>query len=78
MSLRREIEERIEKNSSRGVVVLGDVNGHLEILEDRREDINGRMIMDWMSVYELKLLNANEKCEGKYTWVRTMKNGRED
>ena len=43
--LKREVEERIENNVSRGLVVLGDMNGHLEILEDRREDINGRMIM---------------------------------
>ena len=45
MRLRREVEERIENNRSKGLVVLGDMNGHLEILEDRREDINGRMIM---------------------------------
>ena len=76
--LRREIEERIESNSSKGLVVLGDMNGHLEILEDRREDINGKMIMDWVSMYELKLLNADERCSGRYTWARTMRGEREN
>ena len=60
------------------MIVLGDMNGHLEILEDRREDINGRMIMDWIGVYELKLLNADARCEGRCTWSRTMRDGREN
>merc|ERR1739840_78220 len=53
-----------------GMVILGDFNGHLDILEDRKEDENGKMVMEWISTYGLILLNAEEICSGKYTWSR--------
>ena len=68
--IRREIEEKIERNEKEGLIILGDFNGHLDILEDRKEDENGKMVMEWTSTYGLILLNAEEKCSGKYTWSR--------
>ena len=50
--------------------MLGDFNAHLELLEDRKEDINGEMVLRWLDEYDLILMNADEKCEGVYTWSR--------
>ena len=69
--MRKEIEGKIEKNESECLLILGDFNGHLRILEEgRRDDINGKMVMKWMENYNLNLMNADEKCEGVYTWSR--------
>ena len=52
-------------------MILGDFNGHLQMLEEnRRDDRNGIMIQKWMENYNLVLLNADEKCEGIYTRSR--------
>ena len=71
VKLRNEVEKAMRENRMEGMLILGDMNGHLRIIEeDRRDDINGRMIMDWIKEEELFLLNSNEKCKGKYTWGR--------
>ena len=68
-SLRDQVEKAIRENKMEGLMVLGDMNAHLRLLEeDKRDDINGKMIMDWMEEEDLYLLNGNEKCTGKYTW----------
>ena len=65
-----EIEERITNNEKRGLMILGDFNGHLNMIENnRRNDMNGKMVIEWMEEHNLILLNATEKCEGTYTRI---------
>ena len=65
-----EVERMIRGNTKKGLLVMGDFNAHLGILEDRREDVNGMMVMEWLDKFDLVLMNADAKCEGVYTWRR--------
>ena len=38
------------------------------MLENRKEDPNGEMVLKFLEDYDLTLLNADERCEGTYTW----------
>ena len=67
--LKKIIEKKIEQNEKEGLIIAGDFNGHIRII-DEREDINGKMITEWVEGYEMILLNLDEKCEGKYTRIR--------
>ena len=68
--IRENIEERIENNEKKGLIIMGDFNGHLNILEkDRKNDKNGDMVLEWMEEFNLKLMNATEKCRGTYTRI---------
>ena len=64
------VEGRIEKEGDEGLVVRGDFNAHLELLGAKEDDINGRMVLDWLDRYNLVLLNADKKCKGLFTWGR--------
>ena len=66
--LRREVEDRIEDNDKDGLIILGDMNGHIERLDGRKEDINGKMIWEWLDTYDLILINGDDKCKGVFTW----------
>ncbi|CAL4079479.1 unnamed protein product, partial [Meganyctiphanes norvegica] len=69
--IRKEIEEKIRNNKSKGLIILGDFNAHLEMIEpERKDDFNGKMIIEWVEKYNLILLNTDEKCIGKYTRSR--------
>ena len=68
--IQAQVERMIKGNKRKGLIVLGDFNGHLGLLEDRRDDINGEMVMKWLDEFDLILMNADEKCEGVYTWSR--------
>ena len=68
--IRAKIEREIKENLSENLIVLGDFNAHLERLDGRKTDENGRMVQDWMDTYGLILLNGDEKCTGTYTWMR--------
>ena len=51
--IRLEIEEKIKENKKEGLIILGDFNAHMEILEpDRKNDVNGKMISDWCDKYD--------------------------
>ena len=67
-NMEREIRKMIENNKSEGLIILGDFNAHLYMLEDRKEDANGDMILELVEDYDLTLLNADERCEGVFTW----------
>ena len=75
--LKAEVERMIECYKMEGLIILGDMNAHLEMLEGRKEDINGKMIKEWMEDRDLILLNGDEKCEGTYTWGRFVGEKRE-
>ena len=64
------METKIENNDKEGLMIVGDFNGHINLLEQRKTDYNGQMVMDWMAEYNLTLLNMDERCEGLYTWKR--------
>ena len=66
----RVILERIENNDKEGLMIVGDFNGHINLLEQRKTDYNGQMVMVWMAEYNLTLLNMDERCERLYTWKR--------
>ena len=69
--IRVEVQRGIEGNKSDYLVVLGDFNGHMKVLEgERKEDENGKMVGAWLRDYDLVLMNADEKCEGVYTRTR--------
>ena len=69
--IRGKIEKSIKKHKKGGLMILGDYNGHSELLEqDRREDLNGKMVKEWITDYDLILLNADCKCKGLYTRCR--------
>ena len=64
--IRENIEEKIANNERKGLIILGDFNGHLNLLEeDRKTDKNGTMVLEWMEEFNLKLINATEMCRGE-------------
>ena len=69
--LEKEVEREMKGEEGEGVMVLGDFNAHLNVLEEEREDDeNGKMVMRWVEEGMI-LMNADEICEGKYTWGNT-------
>merc|ERR1712106_1207774 len=48
-------------------MILGDFNAHLEELDGKKEDENGKMIKKWLNDYDLVLMNGDIKCKGTYT-----------
>ena len=44
-----------------------DFNGHLGFIGEQEVDSNGRMVLELMERYNLILLNADDRCEGKIT-----------
>ena len=71
----RKIQEEIEKfmqvEEGVNLVILGDINARLRILEPGIEnDINGKMIEEWITGKNLIHLNRSEKCRGTYTFGR--------
>ena len=71
------LEDKLENNEKEGLMIMGDFNGHIKILDQSKDDANGKMVMKWMDDYNLTLLNLDEKCEGLYTWRRKLLNGKE-
>ena len=67
--IRKDIEKIIENNEQEGLIILGDFNGHLRMIDGKRDDENGKMILDWGEQYGLITLNLEEKCEGTYTRI---------
>ena len=47
--IRKDIESMIKNNKKEGLLILGDFNGHLETLDGRKDDRNGKMVMEWMN-----------------------------
>ena len=69
--IKKEVEKKIKNVNGKGVMIIGDFNGHLEMLEkDRKTDANGKTVLDWMGNNNLTLLNMDEMCEGLYTRVQ--------
>ena len=68
--IQREGERIVRNSANETLVILGDFNAHLEILKHKKNNINGSMVMKWLDKLDLTLLNADEMCEGTYTWSR--------
>ena len=65
--IKSDIEYMIKNNKLESLLILGDFNGHLETLDGRKDDINGRMALDWSTNFDLVLMNNDVKCEGTFT-----------
>ena len=65
--IKSDIEDMIKNNKMEGLLILGDFNGHLEKLDGRKDDINGRTALYWSINFDLELMNNDEKCEGTFT-----------
>ena len=67
--LRKDIENIIEKNEKDGLIIAGDFNGHLRMLDGKEDDENGKMLLEWVGNYQLIMLNTDQRCEGRHTRV---------
>ena len=57
------------------LICLGDFNGRLTKIEPNIvTDVNGKMVEDWTTFFDLHHLNITDQCTGKYTFHS--KNGR--
>ena len=65
--IKRNIESMIKNNKKECLMIIGDFNGHLEDLDGRKDDKNGKMVKEWINEYDLMLMNGDEKCEGTFT-----------
>ena len=71
--IRKEIENKMKKSTGKALMILGDFNAHTKILEpDKKENANGQIVNKWIDELDLMILNADEKCSGK--WTRTRNN----
>ena len=68
--IRKIVEREIENNRSEGIIIAGDFNGHLHMLDNKEDDINGLMLTEWADEYNLNILNLDMKCKGTYTRIR--------
>ena len=69
--IQQEIEKHMQVEEGMNLVILGDINARLTILEPRIEtDVNGNMIEEWITGKDMAHLNRSEKCRGIYTFGR--------
>ena len=67
--MQREIERHMIIEDEVNLIILGDMNARLTILEPSIEtDANGQMIEEWVGNMDLIHLNRSEKCVGRYTF----------
>ena len=72
--IRKDVEKRMKVKDDEGLIILGDFNGHIRGLGPHETDFNGKMILEWLSTYNLTLLNMDDKCKGTTTWIKDYKN----
>lgn len=58
-----------EKILEEAVMLLDDFNEHLGYVGEQ-ENVNGKMVNEWIWNYNLLLLNVDSKCSGTYSWSR--------
>ena len=49
---------------------MGDFNGHIGIIGQQKEDKNGKFVKQLAELYNMSILNMDEKCTGESTWSR--------
>ena len=65
------IREVLDNNKEEyGVILLGDLNGHLGHLGTQQENENGRRIKRIAGEHNLVIANLDDRCEGETTWSR--------
>merc|ERR1711874_790547 len=73
--LQKEIEELMVVDPDITLICLGDFNGRLTKIEPNIvTDVNGKIVEDWTTFFDLHHLNITDQCTGKYTFHS--KNGR--
>ena len=58
------------EESNESLILLGDFNGHIDMLGYQKQDENGRVVVELINDFGLSLLNLDEACQGMYTWGR--------
>ena len=67
--IEEEINEKIKDAEDRLLLIVGDCNSHLNMVDHLRQtDKNGERIIRLMEANNLICLNADGKCNGTYTW----------
>ena len=68
--IQEKVEDLMGVDPGTALMVLGDINGRLKILEPtiRASDANGRMVESWTDNRDLIHLNAMDTCIGRYTF----------
>ena len=68
--IREEVEKCINKTEDEALIILGDFNAHIGLLDKQRIDKNGEMLQSWIKENNLVMLKLDDKCEGTYTFER--------
>ena len=69
--MQQEIEKNMQVEDGVNLLILGDMNARMSILEANIEtDANGIMIEEWINGKDMTHLNRTEKCIGKFTFGR--------
>ena len=71
--LDKEISKTVEKLNNENLLLLGDFNGHTEIIGKQKLNRNGKRVLSFGERYNLTLLNLDEKCTGEVTWEQNEK-----
>ena len=67
--IKEELEETLnESEDDEGIIILGDFNGHISEIGKQKEDRNGKIMKQIADLYNLSILNLEEKCIGSKTW----------
>merc|ERR1711888_81268 len=69
-AIQSKVENLMGVDPDTALMVLGDINGRLKLLEPhiRASDANGRMVESWTENKDLIHLNAMDTCIGRYTF----------
>ena len=69
-AIQRKVEDLMGVDPGTALMVLGDINGRLKLLEPtiRASDANGKMVESWTDDKDLIHLNAMDTCVGRYTF----------
>ena len=69
--IKNELEKILDENrEDKGIILLGDFNGHIGTVGNQKENRNGRLVKQLAEFHNLTILNLHDKCEGEATWSR--------
>ena len=67
--IQKKVEGLMEVEPETALISLGDMNGRLTRLEPKIvTDVNGKMLEEWVTKFDMHHLNLTEQCTGTYTF----------